>query len=83
MDYGYDSNGYDYDPFEHMTNDPVDFQTHGYGGFGYDTSHVKADGEHCALYQASEAGNMTEVQAIISKETSTEKKLEVVNNSRR
>ena len=31
----------DYDAYDHMTSDPVDFQTYGYGGFGYDTSHIQ------------------------------------------
>ena len=39
----YDSYGDEYDPVRHMAEDPIHFQMYGYGGFGYDTSHVPKD----------------------------------------
>ena len=79
-DYGdYD----DYDPVDHMVNDPVGFQIHGYGGFGYDTSHIKADQEHSELYHASSAGNLTKVHELTSKSQTREENLKLVNHARK
>jgi hypothetical protein len=55
----------DYDPWDHMVNDPEDFQMNGYGGFGYDTSHVKSDGNHSALALAAKNGNLGAVQSLV------------------
>ena len=63
-DYDYDDD-YEYDPWNHMVNDPVDFQMNGYGGFGYDTSHVKSDGNHSALARAAKDGNLGAVQSLV------------------
>jgi hypothetical protein len=61
--YAYDDDYDDgYDPVKHMMMDPVDFQINGYGGFGYHTSHVPADGKHSALAVAAEAGIVGRVQ---------------------
>jgi Ankyrin repeats (3 copies)/Zinc finger C-x8-C-x5-C-x3-H type (and similar) len=39
-----------------------DFNRYGYGGFGYDTSHVPRDEEHSALYIAAKDGDLAKVQ---------------------
>jgi hypothetical protein len=73
----------DYDDFDYFDDyDPVDFQINGYGGFGYDTSHVKPDQEHSALYRAAESDSLAEIQEILSTETSHKKKLEIINQAR-
>ena len=80
----YDYGDYeDYDPSDHMMNDPVGFQIHGYGGFGYDTSHVEPSEEHSELYNASSAGDLAKVRELISKTETRKAKLELVNHARK
>ena len=62
-----------------MTNDPVDFQTYGYGGFGYDTSHVAKDEPHSELTLAAKSGNFNQVKRIVE----AEDKHSVINHARR
>jgi hypothetical protein len=63
-DYG--GGGYDdYDPMDHMMNDPVGFQIHGYGGFGYDTSHVPQDGNRPEIVVAAKDGRMDKVKGLV------------------
>lgn len=69
--------GEDYDASSHMMNDPVDFQTYGYGGFGYDTSHVPQNEPKSELEYAAGSGNIFAVKRIVetlADETSIEKK---------
>ena len=61
-----DYDDYEYDPFDHMTNDPIDFYTNGYGGFGYDTGHIKPDGKHSELFHAASSGDLGRVKQIVS-----------------
>ena len=77
--------GDDYDAYDHMTNDPVDFATHGYGGFGYDTSHVPKDEPRSELTKAAMAGEFAEVKSIVeaAKAVSDEEKNSVINHARR
>ena len=77
----FDDDG-EYDVVAHMTDDPVDFYTNGYGGFGYDTSHVAGPEPHSELYRASAAGDLAKVQSIVS-ETSPSLKLQVLNHARK
>jgi hypothetical protein len=73
----------DYDPFDHMTNNPVDFYTRGYGGFGYDTSHVKKDEPRSELFNQASAGNLSEVKRIVegAENVSEEEKSKVINHA--
>ena len=61
----YYDDDYEYDPYSHMTNDPLDYYTHGYGGFGYDTSHVKKDESRTELFKHASGGNFSEVKRIV------------------
>jgi hypothetical protein len=65
-----------------MTNDPVDFYTRGYGGFGYDTSHVKKDEPRTDLFNYASAGNLSEVKRIVEGAEKKEKN-KVINYARR
>ena len=75
----------DYDPYDHMTNDPIDYYTNGYGGFGYDTSHVKKDETHSELFKYASAGDLSQVKQIIehAKAVSEVEKNKVLNHARR
>lgn len=81
-DYDYD---YEYDPYEHMANDPLSFYTHGYGGFGYDTSHVPPDEDTPDITKRVEEGNLAAVKNIVeAASTDSEKKKHVtINYARR
>lgn len=72
----------DYDPMEHMVKDPVDFQMYGYGGFGYDTSHVPKDEDHSELYKAAEAGDLNKVKQIVQN-ADAGTKYSILNHARR
>eukprot|EP00978_Attheya_sp_CCMP212_P018217 scaffold49527_cov53-Attheya_sp.AAC.5 len=50
---------------DHMINDPVGFQIHGYGGFGYDTSHVPQDGNPPEIVVAAKDGRMDKVKDLV------------------
>ena len=78
MDY-YDSDG-DYDAFGHMSGDPYDFYTNGYGGFGYDTSHVPKDDRKAEITKKSEEGDLNAVKRIVQAATEKDK---VINTARR
>lgn len=78
MDY-YDSDG-DYDAFGHMSGDPLDFYTNGYGGFGYDTSHVPKDDQKAEITKKIEEGNLNAVKRIVQAATEKDK---VINTARR
>lgn len=56
---------------------------YGYGGFGYDTSHVKKDDPHSEFYMLCAGGNLDRVKAMLSRETTTAKKLQLINSARR
>lgn len=79
----YSDDDYDYDAVDHMTNDPVGFYTYGYGGFGYDTSHVKKDGQHSEFYRACEKGDLDEVKDMLAREADIPTRLSVINGARR
>jgi len=85
----YDDDGFmygaDYDAVEHMTRDPVGFQMHGYGGFGYDTSHVRPDEVPPELTRSAKEGDVASARMIVEKAAavSDEKKNAVVNHARR
>jgi Ankyrin repeats (3 copies) len=70
----------DYDPIDHYYDDPVDFAMHGYGGFVYDTDHVKPDDATPHIVVAAGNGRLEQVRSLI--ETSSNPKL-VLNASRR
>jgi signal transduction histidine kinase len=42
------------------------FLTHGYGGFGYDTSHVPRDEAHSSIYTAAMDGDLAKVQQALA-----------------
>lgn len=73
VDYGSDEDYNDdlndqvdaYDAYDHMISDPVDFQMHGYGGFGYDTSHVAPDSSKPTLTLRAEEGDLSNVRRIV------------------
>ena len=48
-----------------MTQDPLSFYTFGYGGFGYDTSHVPPNEETPVITKRVEDGNLAAVQNIV------------------
>jgi ankyrin repeat protein len=56
---------------------------YGYGGFGYNTSHVKTDEPHSPLYMAAKDGDLAQVQALVEKEQSQAAKLKLLNHARR
>eukprot|EP00656_Telonema_subtile_P022442 TRINITY_DN23580_c0_g2_i2.p1 TRINITY_DN23580_c0_g2~~TRINITY_DN23580_c0_g2_i2.p1 ORF type:complete len:297 (-),score=38.64 TRINITY_DN23580_c0_g2_i2:4-894(-) len=47
----------------------LDFQTHGYGGFGYDTSHVEPDEPEPALVGAAKQGELGLITALVEQES--------------
>lgn len=77
--------GDDYDPVEQMARDPVAFQMYGYGGFGYDTSHVRPDEARQELTERAEAGDVDSVRRLVEQAAavSDEKKNTVLNYARR
>jgi len=78
-DYAYDS---DYDAMEHMMNDPVGFQTYGYGGFGFDTSNVPPDDPTPPLVCACLDGDINLVKSMLES-CSDKDKPELTNKARR
>ncbi len=58
---------YSYDAAEHMTNDPVHFQMFGYGGFGYDTSHIGPDEPRPELCINASRGDLGGVMDIVDR----------------
>ena len=82
---GYSDDDYDYEdynPLQHMMDDPVHFQMYGYGGFGYDTSHVPRDEPEPPITKKAAAGDLAGVMAIVDK-TSVDQKAQVINHARR
>lgn len=79
---GYYSDDDDYNPMRHMMEDPVDFQMHGYGGFGYDSSHVPPDEPPSALVKKVMYDSLEGVKRIVQKATK-KKKAQVINHARR
>mmetsp|Transcript_7813 Transcript_7813/g.11472 ORF Transcript_7813/g.11472 Transcript_7813/m.11472 type:complete len:207 (+) Transcript_7813:90-710(+) len=79
---GNDSEDYEYDPAWHMTNDPVDFAMNGYGGFGYDTSHVQSDEPISELVSCCKQGNLNEVKRVVDS-FPEEMKAELINKGHR
>ncbi|KAL7523750.1 hypothetical protein ACHAXR_000311 [Thalassiosira sp. AJA248-18] len=57
----------------------------GYGGFGYDTSHVPKDEPRSALAIAAGSGNLDEVKRVVeaAKAVSDEEKDRIINHARR
>jgi len=84
-DYDDYDDDYEYDPSDHMTNDPVGFYTHGYGGYGYDTSHVPRDEAKPELVKHVEEGNLQAVRDVVESvaTTSHEEKNKLLNYARR
>jgi len=72
----------DYNPMRHMMDDPVDFQMHGYGGFGYDTSDVPKDEPKPTITKKADAGDLAGVKSVVEK-TPANKKAHVINHARR
>ena len=70
---GYYSDDDEYDPMRHMMEDPVDFQMHGYGGFGYDTSHVRPDEPLSALVKKVTYDDLEGVKRVVSPKGHEEK----------
>jgi hypothetical protein len=71
--------------FDFYYGDPVAFQMYGYGGFGYDTSHVPPDQQHSELYHASKEGDLKKVKEIVrlcTGKTEEEKRC-MINKARR
>ena len=58
-------------------------QRYGYGGFGYDTSHVKSDCQHSEFYRVCEQGNLKKAKSMLAKETTIAKRLTTINGARR
>ena len=81
MDYYDDDFGYDV--MAHMAEDPVDFYTNGYGGFGYDTSHVEPNEKHSNLYLAAIAGNLREVKRLVEGTDDDNQKVTLLTKARR
>ena len=65
-----------------MAEDPVHFQMYGYGGFGYDTSHVPKDEPEPPITKKAHNGDLAGVRAIV-KTTPANKKAQVINHARR
>ncbi len=82
-DYDYDYD--DYDVIDHMTNDPIDFQIYGYGGFGYDTSHIAPDEERSEMCISASKGDLHTVMDIVEQAAaiSDEDQRRVINYARR
>ncbi|KAL7430030.1 hypothetical protein ACHAXM_001984 [Skeletonema potamos] len=88
--YYYDSDDdyydhYSYDAAEHMTNDPVHFQMYGYGGFGYDTSHIGPDEPMSDMCINASRGDLSGVMNIVERadSISDEEKVKVINYARK
>ena len=45
--------------------DEITFQIAGYGGFGYDTSHVQPPQRETAVVQAARSGNVNELKSLL------------------
>ena len=71
------------DPYGGM--DSVEFQMYGYGGFGYDTSHVKPAEKTSELVKAAKAGDLEQIQSNVRNASteSDEKLRSVINHARR
>merc|ERR1719375_837223 len=52
--------------------DEIDFQMYGYGGFGYDTSHIKPDSAQPAIVTASGHGNLEELRSLVERSSRSE-----------
>mmetsp|Transcript_36472 Transcript_36472/g.74405 ORF Transcript_36472/g.74405 Transcript_36472/m.74405 type:complete len:851 (+) Transcript_36472:234-2786(+) len=75
----------DYDVVDHMTNDPIDFQINGYGGFGYDTSHIGPDEPRSEMCLSAFQGDLSGVMDIVERAAaiSEEGRIKVINYARR
>lgn len=75
----------DYDAYDHMTNDPFDFQMYGYGGFGYDTSHIQPDEPRSEICIKASTGDLIGVMKIVERASSSDeqKKAQVINHARK
>ena len=82
MDDYYDDHG-GYDVVEHMTSDPVDFYTYGYGGFGYDTSQVKPNEKDPPVIQAAKKGDLEQIQMLVASAEDAATKTRLIHATRR
>jgi hypothetical protein len=88
-DDGFDEYGSDdgYDEYDNPYGfgDPASlgFQEHGYGGFGYSTSHVKADDPQPDVVEYSARGDLQNIKDLVKDTTSAKERRLVLNASRR
>eukprot|EP00586_Coscinodiscus_wailesii_P021018 CAMPEP_0172496826 /NCGR_PEP_ID=MMETSP1066-20121228/93702_1 /TAXON_ID=671091 /ORGANISM="Coscinodiscus wailesii, Strain CCMP2513" /LENGTH=73 /DNA_ID=CAMNT_0013269325 /DNA_START=71 /DNA_END=289 /DNA_ORIENTATION=+ len=71
MMYYYDYNSYD--PYQQMAYDTASYQMYGYGGYGYETSHIPPDESHSPLYSRAEKGDLQRVTALVTEASENEK----------
>jgi hypothetical protein len=55
----------------------------GFGGFGYDTSHVKPDEQESGVVKAARVGDASQIQLILDQENDQDKRRTLINGARR